>query len=202
MSKCKQRRGLSNQVQIGYSRMLGPAWIEQTDDPEYAWEVPRLSVEINVIEPVAQRLTQRDASARRLDHFYRAFFGDVLGRLYAVLGIVVAQRLTILAVPVQDEHGKQWFEESGKHGDFAVKVRCPSTGSSTTMYYDNGRARETDDRYRRLFESGLALPVDERAMPAGGLERMAGLTADGMANLHRLDGLRGVRFFLPQVFTP
>jgi hypothetical protein len=198
MSKCKQRRGLSNQVQIGYSRMLGPAWIEQTDDPEYAWEVPRLSVEINVVEPVAQRLSQGEAP----DHFYRAFFTDVLGRLHAVLGIVVAQRLTILAVPVQDAQGKQWFEESAKHGDFAVKVRYPGNGLSTTVYFDNAKARETDDRYNELFESGLALPVDERALPAGGLERMAGLIADGMANLHRLDGLRGVRFFLPQVFTP
>jgi hypothetical protein len=198
MSKSKQRRSLSNQVQIGYSRMLGPAWIEQTGDPEYPWEVPRISVEISVAEPVAQRLAQREAP----DHFYRAFFADVLGRLHAVLGIVVAQRLIILVVPLQDAHGKQWFEESAKHGDFAVKVRCPANGSSTTVYFDNAKGRETDDRYNELFESGLALPVDERAIPAGGLERMAGLIADGMANLHRLDGLRGVRFFLPQVFTP
>ena len=198
MSKSKQRRSLSNQVQIGYSRMLGPAWIEQTGDPEYAWEVPRLSVEINVVEPVARRLTQAEAP----DHFYRAFFTDVLGRMNAVLGIVVAQRLIILAVPLQDAHGKQWFEESAKHGDFAVKVRCPANGLSTTVYFDNAKARQTDDRYDELFESGLALPVDERAVPAGGLERMAGLIADGMASAHLREGLRGIRFFLPQVFTP
>lgn len=198
MSKCKQRRGLSNQVQIGYSRMLGPAWIEQTDDPEYAWEVPRLSVEINVVEPVAQRLSQGEAP----DHFYRAFFTDVLGRLHAVLGIVVAQRLTILAVPVQDAQGKQWFEESAKHGDFAVKVRCPSTGSSTTVYYDNKKTREEDARYNELFELGLSAPVDKRDTPAGACEHMAKLIAAQMTGSCRGGSLRGIRFFLPDVFTP
>ena len=198
MSKCKQRRSQSMQIQAGYSRLLGPSWIEQTNDPEYAWEVPRLSVEINVIEPVAQRLTAPEA----LDDFYRAFAADCLGRPYAVLGAVVVQRLTIIAVPLQDEHGKQWFDESAKYGDFAVKVRCPSTGSSTTVYYDNKKTREEDARYNELFELGLSAPVDKRDTPAGACEHMAKLIAAQMTGSCRGGSLRGIRFFLPDVFTP
>jgi hypothetical protein len=198
MSKNKQRHGQPMRAKIGYSRMLGSDWIEQSGDPDYAWEVPRLSVEINVIEPVAQKLAQ----GGRLEGFSRAFFTDVLGRLHVVLGLGAAQRLTIIAVPVQDEHGKQWVEESAKHGDFAVKVRCPSKSTSTTVYYDNEQARENDARYNEIFEAALVLPADERPLPDGGLERMAELIAGQMARPYLGKGLRGVHFFLPQVFTP
>lgn len=198
MSKNKQRRAQSLQPRIARVRLLGPGWIAQTDDPDFAWEVPRRSVEININDAVAQKLTQVGG----LEDYSTAFYCDPMGRMYAVLGLVAARRLIVVAVPAQDEHGKRWLEESAQYGDFAINVRCPSHGVSTTVYFDNKRSREQDARYNALFVEAIRRAVDERPQPVGALEDMAGVLTDALARPHLGRGLNGVHFFSPDCFVP
>ncbi|SCC90988.1 hypothetical protein THIX_10029 [Thiomonas sp. X19] len=197
MSESKKRRAQSLQPRITCTRLLGPNWIAQTDDPDYAWEVPRRSVEINVNDAVAQKLTQVGG----LEDYSPAFYCDPMGRMYAVLGLVAARRLIVVAVPAQDEHGKRWLEESAQYGDFAISVRYPSNGASTTVYFDNKKSRENDARYNELFVEAITRAVDERTRPAGALEHMAGVLTDALARPHLSRGLKGVHFFSPDCFV-
>ncbi len=190
MSKRKQRRPLSLQRGIGCARLLGTHWIEQSGDPDVAREGPHLKVEVNVNGTVAQK----HAQAGGLEAYARAFDCDSMGRMDAVLRLIVERRLIFVAVAVQEEHGKRWLEEGAQHRDFAIKVRCQRNGPRTTMDHDNKRAKGAERRMpgiTRVLERPSAQQLTGGHNPQGVLEHMPGVLSDALACPHLGRGLQG-----------
>ena len=156
MNKTAQRHSTALQPQIGTCKLLSPAWIEQTDDPDYAWEVPRHTVEFRIKDCVAD---QFECPGGVYDHAL-GVINDAKGRVYVVLSWVAASRRVIVAVPVQDEHGRIWLDESLAYGDFAVKVRRTSDGRTVTVYVDNAKRRQKDAKYDALLQEAATRELD------------------------------------------
>lgn len=197
MKKSKQRRISALQPQVGTAKLLGPAWITASDDPEYAWEVPRHSVEIRVKDCIANALEQNGG----LESYYVLVIQDALGRAYVSIGLVAARRLVIIAVPAQDEHGRLWATESLAYGDFALKVRRSSNGRAVGLYYDNAAQRAENAKYDTLLQDAMSRPLDGRPINKAESLQIAHQLSDGLTAKGFAPDVCAVHVFLPDEYV-